>query len=115
MGNVCYRKIKLLSAGYRRLRGRIQILSLSNDILFFISVQIFGWLEGKLGKYRSLPPDMAQCVPILFAGLEDRSADVRKNTTAVLPLFMMHLTYEKMIKMTSKLKVSLEKLRQEIS
>ena len=56
--------------------------------------QIFGWLEGKLGKYRSLPADLAQCVPHLFAGLEDRSADVRKNATAVLPLFMMHLTYE---------------------
>ena len=58
-----------------------------------------------MGKYRSLPSDLSQCVPHLFAGLEDRNADVRKNATAVLPLFMMHLSYEKMVKMTGKLKV----------
>lgn len=71
-----------------------------------LRAEIFGWLETKLGKYRSLPSELSQCVPYLFAGLEDRSADVRKNATAVLPLFMMHLTYEKMVKMTGKLKPS---------
>ncbi|XP_030845166.1 cytoskeleton-associated protein 5-A isoform X3 [Strongylocentrotus purpuratus] len=68
--------------------------------------EIFGWLETRMGKYRSLPSELSQCVPHLLAGLEDRSADVRKNATAVLPLFMMHLTYEKMVKMTGKLKAS---------
>ncbi|XP_071485290.1 cytoskeleton-associated protein 5-like [Diadema antillarum] len=71
-----------------------------------LRAEIFGWLETKMGKYRSLPADLAQCTPHLFAGLEDRSADVRKNATAVLPLFMMHLSYEKMVKMTGKLKPS---------
>nr|XP_054761945.1 cytoskeleton-associated protein 5-like isoform X1 [Lytechinus pictus] len=81
----------------------ISVLAKDKPVL---RAEIFGWLETRMGKYRSLPSDLSQAVPLLFAGLEDRNADVRKNATAVLPLFMMHLSYEKMVKMTGKLKPS---------
>ncbi|KAJ8023557.1 Cytoskeleton-associated protein 5 [Holothuria leucospilota] len=69
-----------------------------------MKMEIFGWLAEKLLKYRTLPPDLSLCVPYLFSGLEDRNADVRKKSQEALPAFMMHLTYEKMVKMTGKLK-----------
>ncbi|KAF2350520.1 CLASP N-terminal domain [Trinorchestia longiramus] len=48
--------------------------------------------------------DLANYVPHVYAGLEDRSADVRKAAgEAVLP-FMLHLGYEGMLKHTSKVK-----------
>ncbi|XP_038047612.1 cytoskeleton-associated protein 5-like [Patiria miniata] len=70
----------------------------------FLRMEIFGWLAEKLAKYRTLPPDLALSVHVLFAALEDRSGDVRKQAQAALPLFMMHLDYNKMVKMTGKLK-----------
>ncbi|XP_022089158.1 cytoskeleton-associated protein 5-like isoform X2 [Acanthaster planci] len=72
----------------------------------FLRMEIFGFLAEKLAKYRTLPSDLALSVPVLFAALEDRNGDVRKQAQAALPLFMMHLDYNKMVKMTGKLKPS---------
>ncbi|XP_071809133.1 cytoskeleton-associated protein 5-A-like isoform X2 [Asterias amurensis] len=71
-----------------------------------LRIEVFGWLAEKLAKYRTLPPDLALSVPFLFAALEDRNGDVRKQAQAALPLFMMHLEFNKMMKMTGKLKPS---------
>lgn len=54
---------------------------------------------------RAVPPDLMQCLPQLYACLEDRSGDVRKKAQDALPTFMMHLGYDKMCKATTKLKV----------
>ncbi len=70
---------------------------------------MFGFLATTLIKYRTLPGDLALSVPHLFASLEDRNADVRKKATEALPAFMMHLGYEKTVKMTGKLKVITDK------
>lgn len=49
--------------------------------------------------------ELSMCVPLLFACLEDRAADVRKRAgDCVLP-FMLHLGYESMHKQMDKLKV----------
>ncbi|XP_071956177.1 cytoskeleton-associated protein 5-A-like isoform X2 [Antedon mediterranea] len=72
----------------------------------FLRMEVFGWLEEKLAKYHTLPSDLALSVPILYAALEDRNPDVRKKAQGVLPLFMMHISYEKCVKMTNKLKPS---------
>lgn len=58
---------------------------------------------------RSVPADLMLCIPHLYTCLEDRSGDVRKKAQDALPMFMMHLGYEKMSKATSKLKVSFSK------
>ncbi|XP_033117139.1 cytoskeleton-associated protein 5-like isoform X3 [Anneissia japonica] len=72
----------------------------------FLRMEVFGWLEEKLAKYHTLPSDLALTVPILYTALEDRNPEVRKKAQGVLPLFMMHLSYEKCVKMTNKLKPS---------
>lgn len=58
---------------------------------------------------RAVPADLMLCVPHLYACLEDRSGDVRKKAQDALPMFMMHLGYEKMSKATNKLKVGFSK------
>lgn len=68
---------------------------------------MFGWLAEKLVKYRTVPGELSQSVPYLFAAVEDRNADVRKKAQEALPAFMMHLTYDKMVKMAGKLKVNM--------
>ena len=45
------------------------------------------------------------CVAYLFAGLEDRNADVRKVSNEAIYPFMLHLGYEAMVRHTSKVKV----------
>lgn len=46
------------------------------------------------------------CVPLLFASLEDRAADVRKVAADCVLPFMLHLGYEHMHKQLDKLKVT---------
>ncbi|XP_071830339.1 cytoskeleton-associated protein 5-like isoform X2 [Apostichopus japonicus] len=70
----------------------------------FLKMEMFGWLAEKLVKYRTVPGELSQSVPYLFAAVEDRNADVRKKAQEALPAFMMHLTYDKMVKMAGKLK-----------
>lgn len=66
---------------------------------------MLGWLAEKLPTMRTVPSDLMLCVPYLFICLEDRNGDVRKKAQDALPIFMMHLGYEKMLKATGKLKV----------
>ncbi|XP_032523081.2 protein mini spindles isoform X1 [Danaus plexippus] len=65
------------------------------------------WLAEKLPNIppKSFPrEELSQCVPILFACLEDRAADVRRAAAdAVFPV-MLHLGYEAMHKQMDKLK-----------
>lgn len=67
--------------------------------------QVLGWLAEKLPTLRTVPPDLMLCLPYLYACLEDRNGDVRKKAQDALPTFMMHLSYEKMVKAAGKLKV----------
>lgn len=46
------------------------------------------------------------CIPHLYSNLEDRNADVRKNAQEAVLGFMIHLSYESMVKQTEKLKVN---------
>lgn len=62
-------------------------------------------MSEKLPTLRTVPADLMQCVPLLYACLEDRNGDVRKKAQDALPAFMMHLGYDKMSKATGKLKV----------
>lgn len=45
------------------------------------------------------------CIQFLYTNLEDRNADVRKNAQEAVLGFMIHLSYETMVKQTEKLKV----------
>ena len=69
------------------------------------SPQLLGWLEEKLPGAGKLPPEISSLIPVLLSCLEDRSADVRKKGQAVLPLLMVQVGYDAMIKHTNKLKV----------
>lgn len=72
----------------------------------YLRQELLGWLAEKLPDLRTVPADLALCVPYLYASIEDRNGDVRKKAQdAVIP-FMMHLGYEKMTKATGKLKAS---------
>ncbi|KAG7327799.1 hypothetical protein KOW79_009405 [Hemibagrus wyckioides] len=70
----------------------------------FLRQELLGWLAEKLPTLRSVPSDFAMCVPHLYSCLEDRNADVRKKAQDALPVFMMHLGYDKMNKAAAKLK-----------
>ncbi|KAI1889583.1 hypothetical protein AGOR_G00164410 [Albula goreensis] len=70
----------------------------------FLRQELLGWLAEKLPALRTASPDLMFCVPYLYACLEDRNGDVRKKSQDALPMFMMHLGYEKMCKATGKLK-----------
>ncbi|MCJ8738053.1 hypothetical protein PDJAM_G00031060 [Pangasius djambal] len=70
----------------------------------FLRQELLGWLAEKLPALRSVPADFALCVPHLYSCLEDRNADVRKKAQDALPVFMMHLGYDKMSKAAAKLK-----------
>ncbi|XP_047538728.1 protein mini spindles isoform X1 [Vanessa atalanta] len=65
------------------------------------------WLADKLP---SVPPksfpreELSSCVPLLFACVEDRAADVRKAASDCVLPFMLHLGYEPMHKQLDKLK-----------
>ncbi|XP_053552908.1 cytoskeleton-associated protein 5-A-like, partial [Bombina bombina] len=65
---------------------------------------LLGWLAEKLPTLRAVPSDLLNCVPYLYCCLEDRNGDVRKKAQEALPMFMMHIGFEKMSKATGKLK-----------
>lgn len=57
---------------------------------------------------KSVPKEeLVICIPHLYSNLEDRNADVRKNAQEAVLGFMIHLSYESMVKQTEKLKVKL--------
>ncbi|XP_078271596.1 cytoskeleton-associated protein 5 isoform X2 [Rhinoraja longicauda] len=70
----------------------------------FLRQELLGWLAEKLPTLRTVPTDLVLCLPHLYSCLEDRNGDVRKKAQDALPTFMMHLGYEKMHKVASKLK-----------
>ncbi|XP_053304724.1 cytoskeleton-associated protein 5 isoform X2 [Spea bombifrons] len=70
----------------------------------FLRQEILGWLAEKLPTLRAAPSDLLFCVPYLYSCLEDRNGDVRKKAQEALPMFMMHIGFEKMSKATGKLK-----------
>ncbi|XP_055011340.1 cytoskeleton-associated protein 5 isoform X2 [Boleophthalmus pectinirostris] len=70
----------------------------------FLRQELLGWLAEKLPSLRTVPGDLMLCVPQLYVCLEDRNGDVRKKAQDALPMFMMHLGYDKMNKATGKLK-----------
>uniref|UniRef100_F6XPY6 Cytoskeleton-associated protein 5 n=1 Tax=Xenopus tropicalis TaxID=8364 RepID=F6XPY6_XENTR len=72
----------------------------------FLRQELFGWLAEKLPSQRTVPSDLQLCLPYLYNCLEDRNADVRKKSQEALPMFMMHIGFEKMSKATTKLKPS---------
>ncbi|KAG7269929.1 hypothetical protein CRUP_017674 [Coryphaenoides rupestris] len=72
----------------------------------FLRQELLGWLAEKLPTMRAVPGDLMLCVPNLYACLEDRNGDVRKKAQDALPMFMMHLGFDKMTKATGKLKPS---------
>ncbi|XP_053545282.1 cytoskeleton-associated protein 5 [Bombina bombina] len=70
----------------------------------FLRQELLGWLAEKLPTLRAVPSDLLNCVPYLYCCLEDRNGDVRKKAQEALPMFMMHVGFEKMSKATGKLK-----------
>ncbi|KAM8940030.1 cytoskeleton-associated protein 5 isoform 2-T2 [Pelodytes ibericus] len=70
----------------------------------FLRQELLGWLAEKLPSLRTAPSDLMFCVPYLYSCLEDRNGDVRKKAQEALPMFMMHIGFEKMSKATGKLK-----------
>ncbi|KAF7644640.1 hypothetical protein LDENG_00218580, partial [Lucifuga dentata] len=70
----------------------------------FIRQELLGWLAERLASLRSVPSDLQLCVAPLYACLEDRNADVRKKAQDALPVFMMHLGFNKMSKAAAMLK-----------
>ncbi|CAL8357879.1 unnamed protein product [Lota lota] len=70
----------------------------------FLRQELLGWLAEKLPNMRTVPGDLMLCLPQLFACLEDRNGDVRKKAQDALPVFMMHLGFDKMTKAAGKLK-----------
>ncbi|XP_078586783.1 cytoskeleton-associated protein 5-like isoform X4 [Branchiostoma floridae x Branchiostoma japonicum] len=87
-----------------------------------LKIELFGWLAVKLMTVKTCPPDLINCLPMLYASLEDRNADVRKNAQGAVVPFMYHLGYEKMNRAVGKLSASsktnvsaiLEKARAEV-
>uniref|UniRef100_T1JI26 TOG domain-containing protein n=1 Tax=Strigamia maritima TaxID=126957 RepID=T1JI26_STRMM len=69
-----------------------------------LRAELLGWLAITLPQAKNLSPDLALCIPYLFACVEDRNSDVRKKAQdAVLP-FMIHLGYDKLLHASAKLK-----------
>ncbi|KAL0125152.1 hypothetical protein PUN28_004351 [Cardiocondyla obscurior] len=69
--------------------------------------ELWSWLAQKLP---SIPvkqiskEELFVCLPYLYANLEDRNSDVRKNVQEAVLGFMIHLSYEAMVRQTEKLK-----------
>ncbi|KAL3267282.1 hypothetical protein HHI36_011413 [Cryptolaemus montrouzieri] len=69
--------------------------------------ELWAWLAEKIPKMpvKSIPKEeLMVCIPHLYSNLEDRNADVRKNAQEAILGFMIHTSYETMVKQTEKLK-----------
>lgn len=76
-------------------------LKLENPML---RTELLGWLAEKLPACKKLPAELQECIPYLFACMEDRNADVRKKAQDALLPFMIHTGYEAMLRHAGKLK-----------
>ncbi|KAK9876516.1 hypothetical protein WA026_013890 [Henosepilachna vigintioctopunctata] len=69
--------------------------------------ELWAWLAEKVPKIpvKTIPKEeLMICIPHLYSNLEDRNADVRKNAQEAILAFMIHTSYETMVKQTEKLK-----------
>ncbi|XP_044749386.1 protein mini spindles isoform X2 [Coccinella septempunctata] len=69
--------------------------------------ELWAWLGEKMPKIpvKTIPKEeLTICIPYLYNNLEDRNADVRKNAQEAILGFMIHTSYESMLKQTEKLK-----------
>ncbi|RZF35257.1 hypothetical protein LSTR_LSTR012476 [Laodelphax striatellus] len=70
-----------------------------------LRAEVWSWLSAKLPNLKTVPKEeLLVCLPVLFANLEDRNADVRKNASEALVGFMYHLGYSPMMSACEKLK-----------
>ena len=67
--------------------------------------QLLQWLAEKLPEAGKLPSEFSSFIPPLLSCLEDRSGEVRKHSQTVLPLVMVRVGHEAMVRQASKLKV----------
>ena len=69
-------------------------------------MKIFKNLCNPYFSVKQIPKDeLIACIPYLYANLEDRNVDVRKNAQEAVLGIMIHLGYESMAKQSDKLKV----------
>ncbi|XP_036150006.1 protein mini spindles [Monomorium pharaonis] len=69
--------------------------------------ELWSWLAQKLPSIpvKQIPKEeLFVCLSFLYANLEDRNSDVRKNAQEAVLGFMIHLSYEAMVRNTEKLK-----------
>jgi len=69
-----------------------------------VKMEIWTWLAASLPDAKGLPKDeLVACLAILYASIEDRSADVRKPANEVILPLMKHVGFEPMRKASEKL------------
>ncbi|XP_071559595.1 protein mini spindles-like isoform X2 [Temnothorax nylanderi] len=69
--------------------------------------ELWNWLAQKLPLIpvkQISKEELFVCLPYLYANLEDRNSDVRKNAQEAVLGYMIHLSYEAMVRQTEKLK-----------
>ncbi|XP_020296342.1 protein mini spindles isoform X2 [Pseudomyrmex gracilis] len=72
-----------------------------------LRTELWNWLAQKLPSIpvKQIPKEeVLVCLPCLYSNLEDRNSDVRKNAQEAILGFMIHLSYETMMRNTEKLK-----------
>ncbi|KAK0183474.1 hypothetical protein PV327_001512 [Microctonus hyperodae] len=72
-----------------------------------LRTELWSWLAQKLPLIpaKQIPKDeLMICLPHLYSNLEDRISDVRKNAQEAVLGYMIHLSYETMLRQTEKLK-----------
>ncbi|XP_032674241.1 protein mini spindles isoform X2 [Odontomachus brunneus] len=72
-----------------------------------LRTELWNWLAQKLPAIpvKQIPKEeLLMCLPYLYANLEDRNSDVRKNAQEAVLGFMIHISYEAMARNTEKLK-----------
>ncbi|XP_015113427.1 protein mini spindles isoform X2 [Diachasma alloeum] len=74
-----------------------------------LRAELWSWLAQKLPliPVKQIPKEeLMACLPHLYSNLEDRNSDVRKNAQEAVLGFMIHLSYDGMVRQTEKLKPS---------
>jgi len=70
----------------------------------FVKQEIFTWMEANLMQAKAVSKEeLTACISVLYASLEDRSADVRKAAQGAILGFMRHLGFQSMNKAMEKL------------
>ncbi|XP_011314716.1 cytoskeleton-associated protein 5 isoform X2 [Fopius arisanus] len=74
-----------------------------------LRAELWNWLAQKLPLIpvkQISKEELMACLPHLYSNLEDRNSDVRKNAQEAVLGFMIHLSYDGMVRQTEKLKPS---------